>query len=176
MANQKTVEAVKTALQNEEKSIRLYSDAAKHTKNPVVRKTMLFLSGWEKTHYEKIQRLNQHIIGEMAIYNVKTECNEDAMCVVKEFFGKNVNDFKNKVGKGSKDDVKVYEAGMDIERQGFKFYKKAAKETDDEEARQLFEFLAIEENVHYLFLEDQHAYLAKPDSWYLNEEKWILEG
>ena len=42
------------------------------------------------------------------------------------------------------------------------FYKKAAKEADDEEAKQLFDFLAKEENIHYQFLEDQHSYLKDP--------------
>lgn len=175
MANKSTIEAIKTALQNEEKSIKLYADAAKTAKNPVVKKTMLFLAAWEKTHYEKITRLNAHIMGEMALFDVKSECNEDAMCVVKEFFGKNKEEFEKKI-KGTKDDAKVYETGMEIEKAGFQFYKKAAKDSDDEEAKQLFDFLAGEENVHYLFLEDQHAYLSKPGSWFLDEERWILEG
>ncbi len=143
MANKLTMEAIKTALQNEDKSVKLYSDAAKNTKNPVVK--------------------------------IDKECDEDAMCVVKEFFGKNKAEFEKKI-EGSKDDIKVYETGMEIEKEGFKFYKKAAQDSDDDGAKQLFEFLATEENVHYIFLEDQHAYLAKPDSWFLNEEKWILEG
>jgi rubrerythrin len=175
MANKLTMEAIKTALQNEDKSVKLYSDAAKNTKNPVVKKTMLFLADWEKTHAERIRRLQAHILGEMQIFNIDKECDEDAMCVVKEFFGKNKAEFEKKI-EGSKDDIKVYETGMEIEKEGFKFYKKAAQDSDDDGAKQLFEFLATEENVHYIFLEDQHAYLAKPDSWFLNEEKWILEG
>ena len=65
---------------------------------------------------------------------------------------------------------------MEIEKQGYVFYKKAKEDTDDEEAGQLFEFLAKEENIHYKFLEDQHSYISDPESWYLDEEKWILEG
>jgi rubrerythrin len=175
MANEATINAIKTALQNEKKSIELYSNAAKTTKNPVVKKTMMFLADWEKNHYEKIERLNANLLGQMAIFDIKTECSEDALCVIKEFFGRNKEEFENKV-KGSKDDIMIYETGMQIEKEGFKFYKKSASETDDDEAKQLFEFLANEENIHYIFLEDQHAYLSKPDSWFLNEEKWILEG
>jgi rubrerythrin len=175
MANKATIDAINTALKNEEKSVQLYESAAKATKNAVVKKTMKFLAGWERKHAELIRNLNAHIIGEMKIHNLSTTCEKDALGTINEFFGKNIDDFKKKI-KGTKDDIKVYETGMEIEKEGFKFYKKAAQETDNEEAKQLFEFLAKEENMHYVFLQDQHAYLSKPDSWFLDEEKWILEG
>ncbi|MCK5282857.1 MAG: ferritin family protein [Nanoarchaeota archaeon] len=175
MASVSTIEAIKTALQNEEKSVELYQEAAKRTQNPIVKKTMLFLAKWEKQHIEKIKKLNARIIGEMHAVDIKTECSEDPMCVVKDFFSKNIDDFKEKL-KGEPEDIKVYETGMEIEKQGYVFYKKAKEDTDDEEAGQLFEFLAKEENIHYKFLEDQHSYISDPESWYLDEEKWILEG
>ncbi|MBD3164168.1 hypothetical protein GF323_03145 [Candidatus Woesearchaeota archaeon] len=175
MVSEKTIEALKTALQMEDKSVELYQEAANSTKNPVVKKTMLFLADWEREHAEKIKRLNAHLMGELASMDIKTECSQDAMCVVKDFFGKNRDDFDKKL-KGEPDDIKVYEAGMEIEKQGHDYYKKLAEDADEGEAKQLFSFLAKEEDIHYKFLEDQHNYLADPESWFLDEEKWILEG
>jgi rubrerythrin len=175
MASVSTIEALKTALQNEEKSVQLYQEAANNTKSPVVKKTMEFLAKWEQEHANKIKKLNAHLIGELEILDIKTMCDEDPMCVVKDFFGKNIDDFKKDI-ESDPEDVKVYETGMKIEKEGYEFYKKAAEETVDEEAKQLFEFLAKEEDIHYKFLEEQHSYLSNPASWHLDEEKWILEG
>ena len=97
------------------------------------------------------------------------------MCVIREFFGKNIDDFREKV-KGTEDDIRVYETGMEIEKEGYDFYMKAAVETDDEEAKQLFGWLAKEENIHFEFLQDQHSYISDPLSWNLDEERWIMEG
>ncbi len=175
MASEKTIEALKTALQNEEKSVDIYQKAAERTANNVVKKTMLFLADWEKKHAEKIKQLHAHIMGELELFDVKAACNEDPMCVVKEFFGKNKQYYEDKL-KGDSDDIKVYEVGMEIEKEGYDFYKQASEETDDAPAKELFEFLAKEEDIHYKFLEDQHSYVSDPESWFLDEEKWILEG
>lgn len=175
MASTVTIEAIKTALQMEEKSWILYEEAASKTNNAIVKKTMLFLAEWEKQHAEKIRKLNAHLMGELEMIDLKTECSEDPMCVVKDFFSRNIDDYKQKM-KGEPEDIQVYETGMEIETEGYKFYKRAAEETDDAEARQMFEWLAEEENVHYKFLEDQHSYLSDPESWNMDEEKWILEG
>lgn len=175
MATEKTIEAIKIALQNEEKSVELYKKAAESTQNPVVNKTMLFLAKWEEEHAEKIKRLKAHLMGELELLNIKQDCAEDPVCVVKDFFNNNKDEFDKKL-KGEPSDIKVYEAGMEIEKIGHDFYVKAAEEVEDDEAKQLFEFLAKEEDVHYKFLEDQHSYLSDPKSWFLDEEHWIVEG
>ena len=176
MADEETINALKTALQNEEKSAKLYEGAASKTKNPVIEKTMSFLAKWEWEHADKIKKLMAHIMGEMEILDVKTMCDEDSMCVVGEFFGKNIDEFKENMEKGTEDELKVYETGMQIEKEGYDFYKRNAEETSNEEVRQLFEFLAKEEDTHYKFLQDQHNYLEDPASWHLDEERWVVEG
>jgi len=176
MTTEETMNALKTALQNEEKSEQLYRDVAEKTANPVIKKTMIFLADWEKDHADKIKKLQAHVLGEMQVLDVKTLCDEDSNCTVKEFFGKNIEEFKENLDKGTEDELKVYETGMQIEKEGYDFYTEQAKATDNQEVKQLFEFLAKEENVHFKFLQDQHYFLENPSSWHFDEEKWGMEG
>jgi rubrerythrin len=172
MASEKLIQALKTALQNEEKSVQLYKEAGEKSNNPVIKKSMEFLSKWEQEHYNKIKRMYSHLIGELEIFDIRTECSEDPLCVVKEFFGKNIDDFKEKFA-GHYDELQVYLTGMEIEIEGKSFYEKAALETDDKQAKQLFEFLAAEEVIHHKFLENEYKHLMNPESWPMNEQDWF---
>ena len=172
MASEETIEAMKIAIQNEGKSIKLYQDAALNTINPIVKKSLQFLAEWETEHLDKIKRAKAHIMGELEIFDIDVECKDDPMCVVKEFFSKNIDDFKLLL-KGESSDLKVYEIAMDIEKRGGEFYKKAANQTEDPGAKELFEYLAREEEAHYKALEAMHTYLMDPESWPMDEQEWF---
>jgi rubrerythrin len=175
MVSESTIEAIKTALQNEEKSVELYEESAEDTMTPIAKKTMLFLAGWEKQHITRIKQFQEYATGKTDTLDIDTMSSENPVKVVRGFFDMNMDDFKEKI-KGTDNDLKLYETAMEIEKAGYDFYKKAAEETDDEKAKQLFEWLAKEENTHFEFLQDQHSYLSDPLSWNLDEERWIMEG
>ena len=90
----------------------------------------------------------------------------------KEFFSSNIDDFKLQL-MGESSDLKAYEVAMGIEKKGSEFYKQAAESTEDIEAKELFEFLAKEEEAHYKALEGMHSYLMDPESWPMEEQEWF---
>ncbi len=63
------------------------------------------------------------------------------------------------------DDLQALQMAMDFERKGYQNYRNAAKEAADPVARQLFEYLAAFEEVHYEYLERHYGYLNDTGTW-----------
>ncbi len=68
-------------------------------------------------------------------------------------------------------DLDVLQVGMDFERRGYQMYSKAAAETDNPDARAVFNWLAKEENKHYAILSKAYDYLESDGLWYFQEEE-----
>lgn len=67
-------------------------------------------------------------------------------------------------------DVAALEFGMETEQLSYDLYKGATEEQTDPAARQLYEFLAKEENRHYEILQSSRDYLADNQTWWDSEE------
>ncbi len=65
---------------------------------------------------------------------------------------------------------------MELERKSIDLYRTQAKQATDYNAREFYEFLTEEERGHLNLLATTLEYLDHPESWYLAEEQWIVEG
>ncbi len=63
------------------------------------------------------------------------------------------------------DDMQALQMAMDFERKGYQNYSNAAKAADDPSAKQLFQYLANFEELHYEYLEKQAGYLRDTGTW-----------
>ena len=78
---------------------------------------------------------------------------------------------------GDATDLDALEIAMDFEEKGYKMYHKASVEADDSKAKELFDFLAKQENDHYVFVQKTHEYLATEGAWYFDEREFpMFEG
>lgn len=74
-------------------------------------------------------------------------------------------------------DEDVLGIAMEFEQRGYDLYKKAAQETDDPKGKEVYEWLAEDENSHYLFLSKTQEYLITKGAWYFDEiERPMFEG
>jgi len=71
-------------------------------------------------------------------------------------------------------DLDALQMAMDFELNGYKAYKQASEETDDPKGKQVFDFLALQENSHYVFLQKTHEYLTSEGAWYFDEEEFPM--
>lgn len=63
------------------------------------------------------------------------------------------------------DDVGAIKFAMDFEQKGYEMYKKSASEATDATAQTIFQYLAREENRHFVLLQKTHDYLATSGVW-----------
>lgn len=73
--------------------------------------------------------------------------------------------------------LQALEVAMDFERRGYDLYRKAATETPEVSGQAVYNYLAQQENRHFVILQKSHEYLAKQGAWYFDDqEKPIFEG
>ena len=74
------------------------------------------------------------------------------------------------------DPATAYEKAIELEKQTTSLYAGYARECDDDGAKRLFAVLLKEEEHHLSLLEDMHAYLTKPEEWFIDRDGIILDG
>ena len=71
-------------------------------------------------------------------------------------------------------DLDALKLAMEFEQKGYDSYVKAGEETDDPNGKRVFEFLAKQENSHYVFLQKTYDYLTSEGAWYFDEEEFPM--
>ena len=161
-------EALRTALDFEEKGCKIYKEAESKTKNPIVEKTFRYLAEQEQNH---INEIKEFIRQERA----NVELKEDSLENTKNFFTTTIDEFKEKT-ELSKDDIKAHETALELEQNSYDFYNGEAEKTNDGELKKFFEFLMEQENTHYMLIQKAYAYIKDPANFYVEEEQWVFEG
>jgi rubrerythrin len=74
-------------------------------------------------------------------------------------------------------DLDALTMAMGFEEKGYNTYHRASAEADDSRAKELFDFLARQENGHYVFLQKTHEYLTPEGAWFFDEREFpMFEG
>jgi hypothetical protein len=71
-------------------------------------------------------------------------------------------------------DADALKLAMAFEESGYKAYAKAKKETNDPNGKKVFDFLAKQENNHYVFLQKTLDYLSNQGAWYFDEQEFPM--
>ena len=74
------------------------------------------------------------------------------------------------------DPVEAYEKAIELEKKITSLYAQYSNEADDDAAKRLFAVLQKEEEHHLSLLEDMHAYLTKPEEWFISRDGIMLDG
>jgi rubrerythrin len=73
-------------------------------------------------------------------------------------------------------DIAALEFGLETEQISRDLYAQGAKETDNPQARQTYEFLASQEEAHYRLLQNTLDYLTQNQTWWDSEEMPFFIG
>jgi rubrerythrin len=73
-------------------------------------------------------------------------------------------------------DIAALEYGLETERITRDLYADAAAKTDDEMAKQVYQFLVSQEEKHYQLLDNTHRYLTENETWWDSEEYPFFTG
>lgn len=73
-------------------------------------------------------------------------------------------------------ELEALRSAMEIKRRGHTLYRQTARQMQSPQARELFEHLAEEENVHFQLLRNTYDYLDNPEQWHGFIEGPLLDG
>ena len=73
-------------------------------------------------------------------------------------------------------DIAALEFGLETERISQELYAKGAKDTDDPNARQAYEFLAEQEEYHFQLLQNTLDYLTNNQTWWDGDQYPFFTG
>ncbi len=167
--------AAAAAIEMEEEGYSIYIKAAERASNPLGASTLRAIAEKELLHKKTIEDFYAGLTGGKR-YTASFAEGELWSSKLRSEILRNIKDSLDKLSGNDQDLIRVYEISMDMEKQGHNFYRNISANTDNEDAKKLFDFLAREENEHYEILQDTHLYLSSPSEWFKKEEKWLVEG
>jgi rubrerythrin len=165
--------ALKFALENEQKEREFYLANARRTKNMAGKNMFKQIADEEKEHYEVLKKLNEKWQQQKkwpATVPLKVR-KSLAGSILKAMAGKKAARIA-----GNEDDLKAIRTAIDFEARGVALYTKLEKESTDLKEKAFFNLIASVERDHLLSLRDTEEFLTDPATWYQNAEKPALDG
>lgn len=159
--------AVATAIKMETDAIKFYKEAADKCDHPFGKKMFLSFVEDEKRHLDMLNEMFQK-----QQVDVKSG---DPMREIKTVFQTLKDQMMERIS-ATTDEKNAIKIAMDMEKEGFDYYRKVVAETDNQKERELFERLSYEEDKHYKILANTSSFLDDTDNWFMWEEYSIVEG
>lgn len=169
----KRMNALKFALENEQKEYEFYMDNARRTKNLAGKNMFKQIATEEKEHYEILIKLHDKWEKQKQWpATVPLKVNESLVGnILKSMAGK-----KSSRIRGNEDDLKAVRTAIDFEARGVDLYTKLEKGSTDPKEKAFFKLIANIERTHFLSLRETEEFLTDPVSWYQNAEKTTMDG
>ena len=164
---------LEAALTNEIRGRELYMQYAGTVKNELAKKVFVHLANEELVHIEDIRKFLES--ENYAGIDADSMTKADSLGDTKTFFGKLVSELSGQVSP-SDDDNRSRDVAMQIEKDGYEYYKKGAEAAASEKLKKFLTWLMSQEQAHYMFIRNAFEYMNNPESWYAGEEGWLLEG
>jgi rubrerythrin len=169
----KRMNALKFALENEQKERDFYLANARRTKNLAGKNMFKQIADEEKEHYEVLKSLHEKWQKKQkwpATVPLKVK-KSLAGSILKSMSGKKSARFK-----GNEDDLKAVRTAIDFEARGMALYTKLEEGSTDPKEKRFFNLIASIEREHFLSLCETELFLTDPATWHQNMEKPILDG
>jgi len=164
-------------MQLEDDGRQYYLQATARAQNPLAKKTFQWLAEQEQRHkqyfvayYQAMEE--QHDWPPMSQIGVSAhDARQEAASIFQQALAQ--------IEESVPEDIelsKLYHGAMEFERKSIDLYRTQAQRAGEDNAREFYEFLTEEERGHLNLLATTLEYRDHPDSWYLTEEQWIVEG
>ena len=152
------LDALATAIYNEQSAFDFYTDLASAIKNQSGKRKFEFLAADEKRHRELLE----------AYYTKVTGGKEFPFDPAK------VNTIKVEV-RDNTTAAEALDIGIKAERGAYEFYSKSAEETRDPDAKKMFLMLAEQEDRHYNLLTAEKQALTGQFYWFDLDTPGVME-
>ena len=153
------LDAIRIAMEAEQKAADFYADAVQETANPLGRELFEQLAEFESHHYRKLAALEKSLRDEGAF--IGYEGKELHVPALGEADGFEEAHRASVMG--------IISAALDVEREAEKRYAALAKRSTDPAGRSMFKRLSEEEHTHYRVLNDAYWSLNDHGVWAWSE-------
>lgn len=159
--------AVATAIKMETDAMAFYEESANKSHHAFGREMFLGFVKDEKRHLAMLQNIFKGMGLTENFASPKEEI-KTVFSLLKDQMMQRVEAVQSEL-----DAVKI---ALDMENEGYHFYKTAAANAPTPEEKKLFERLAIEENDHYAILNETYNFLDNTGQWFMYDERGAIEG
>ena len=175
MAEEKdrTLEAVKIAIQMEIDGKEYYQKASEESSNELGKKLLQQLAAEEDVHRQKFEQIFNAIRTREGWPKVDYQPDggqslRTIFALVTQELGANV--------PTSASELDAVKTAMDMENKTYDFYNSQAKNATYDAEKDLYEALMVQEREHHLVLLDYYEYLKDPAGWFVKSEHPSLDG
>ncbi len=165
----KTLEALKTAIQMEVDGKQFYLKASKSSGNELGAKLFQTLAKEEDSHRLKFEEIYQTIRSEKAWPEVSFTPHHGKE--LKTLFA-----IASKDVKSTATELEAVQTAKNMETRTRDYYEEQAKNASFTAEKRYFQALAQEEAAHHLVLNDYYEYLQNPAGWFTMKERHSLDG
>ena len=169
----KTLDALKTAIQMEIDGKEFYLKASQASSNELGKKLLESLAAEEDIHRQKFEEIYEAIQNKKAW--PRTDFQPDGGKGLRTIFAKATEEMGSDI-KAPGTEIDAVQTAMDMENKTYDFYKNQGKNAAHEAEREFYEALASQEREHHLILLDYYEYLKNPAAWFVSKEHPSLDA
>ena len=169
----KTLEALKIAIQMEIDGKAHYLRASQKSSNDLGKKLLQSLATEEDIHRQKFEEIYGVISSKKAWPT--TDFQPDGGKGLRTIFARATEEMGSNI-KALATELDAIQTAMDMENKTHDFYKSQGKNATYDAERDFYETLASEEREHHLILLDYYEYLRDPAGWFVKKEHPSLDG
>ncbi len=169
----KTVEALQTAIQMEIDGKEYYLKASQKSSNELGRKLLQSLADEEDTHQTKFTEIYNAIRDKKAWPAI--DCRPDRGKRLRTVFAQALGRIDSNA-QALATELDAIQTAMSMENKTFDFYNGRSKEASYDAEREFYHDLATQERTHHEVLLDYYEYLKDPAGWFVQKEHPSLEG
>ena len=168
---------IKQAMQLEEDGRQYYLQVTARAQHPLAKSTFQWLAEQERLHkqyfaaYYQVMEEEQNWPPMSQIGVSAQDARQNAAAIFQQALAQIEGAIPEDIGL-----TELYQGAMELERKSIELYSTQGQQATEENAREFYEFLTEQERGHLNLLATSLEYLDDPDSWYLTEEQWIVEG
>lgn len=172
--NQDTTRVLDYAIERETETRDYYKSCLQRVTVDSVKGILRGLVEDEQQHRDILQRLLNNVSRGETL-SVEIQQSEAAKVRLERAFSHAAIDDAN-FKPESRDIRGILGKALEIEKESFTNYSKAAQDSSIEELRAIYRLLAGEENKHYIIIDNLMSYLDVPGKWLYTEENLVFQN
>ncbi|MFC1957970.1 ferritin family protein [Chloroflexota bacterium] len=169
----KTLEALKIAIQMEIDGKEYYLKASRESSNELGTRLLQTLADEEDFHREKFEEIYDILRTKKTwpVIDLKADRGKGLRTVFAMATGK-----LGSTAKGPASELEAVQKAMSMENKTYDFYISQALKANYDAEKDFYQSLAAEEKTHHLVLLDYYEYLKDPAGWFVQKEHPSLDG
>jgi rubrerythrin len=163
---EKTIDALRTAVQMEIDGRKFYLKASSTTKNEIGKKLLARLADEEEIHQKVFREIYDSVQNKKGWPKVDFRPDNS---MLQNLFSKMIES-RGQAVSNTESELDIIRQAKQIEANTYDFYTGRSKKASAAVEKELYELVAAQEQVHNLVLTDYMEYLQNPAGWFVKKE------